>query len=76
MLKSFLEWLRAFKRVEREGTPDQWATGFNITFIDEFGTQWHMSASKDPKHWYEQSVNKDQIIYTRNQVIKKLRRIC
>ncbi len=69
------EALRLFKKVEREGTPDDWATGFNITFVDEFGTHWHMSAHKDPKHWYELKVNRDQIVYTRNQIIKRMRRI-
>lgn len=74
-VKSYIERLRLFKEVEREGTADDWATGFNIRFRDEFGTLWHMGAYKDPEHWHEQKVNRSQIVHTRNQIIKRLKRI-
>lgn len=74
-VKSFIEQLRLFKEVEREGTPDDWATGFTITFRDEFGTKWHMDAYKDPEHWHELKVNRHQITYTRDQLIRRMKRI-
>ncbi len=73
MAMSF-EWLKIFKKVEREGTSDDWAAGFSITFVDEFGKTWHMSASMDPKHW-EEDVNRSEIIHTRDQLIKRMKRI-
>lgn len=71
MLKLFIRW---FTEVQREGTPDDWATGMSISFVDKYGKTWHLSGYMDPKHWNE-PVKRGQIVSTRNEIIKRMKRL-